>query len=446
MADLLALSSRIIDSGHADEPVNRVTNELSEIAPDLALVESFSHAAVWDSGAGLVSFDTSGTHTGADVVASIRTWRPNTAFSHLIYTHGHADHVGGSGYFAADATSRQDPVPQVIGHSNVAVRLDRYELTGLWNLYINARQFGGLRSELNLRVGGEDDGSIAMWVPPSARRFLPTSVVRPTTEIGDSASMMIGDQRVEFFHDKGETDDHLWTWLPEKKWLFSGDFIIWNFPNAGNPQKVQRYPREWAAALRKMSAVGPELLIPAHGLPIEGRDRIARVLDEIATALEDLENAVLAMMNAGETLDAIVHTVRVPDDTLAKPYLRPFYDEPEFVIRNIWRRYGGWWDGAPSRLKPSPDAKLATAIAELAGGAHRLIERAEQAQDAGDVRLASHLADLAAWAAPDDAAIHEVRARLYIARRKTETSLMAKGIFLGAAKESQAVVDGLANN
>ncbi|MFM1753044.1 MAG: hypothetical protein RL119_2006, partial [Actinomycetota bacterium] len=232
----------------------------------------------------------------------------------------------------------------------------------------------------------------------------------------------------------------------ERKWLFSGDFIIWNFPNAGNPQKVQRYPREWAAALRKMSAVGPELLIPAHGLPIEGRDRIARVLDEIATALEDLENAVLAMMNAGETLDAIVHTVRVPDDTLAKPYLRPFYDEPEFVIRNIWRRYGGWWDGAPSRLKPSPDAQLATAIAELAGGAQRLIERAEQAQDAGDVRLASHLADLAAWAAPDDAAIHEVRARLYIARRKTETSLMAKGIFLGAAKESQAVVDGLANN
>lgn len=445
MTDLLALSSRIIDSGHADEPVNRTTNELSEIAENLALVESFSHAAVWDSGSGLVSFDTSGVHTGADVVSSIRSWRPSAPFSHLVYTHGHADHVGGSGFFAADAADRQDPAPQVLGHTNVAVRLDRYDLTGMWNLFINARQFGGLRSELNLRVGGEEEG-VAVPVKSSARRFLPTSVVRPTTEVGDSASMMIGDQRVEFFHDKGETDDHLWTWFPENKWLFSGDFIIWNFPNAGNPQKVQRYPREWAAALRKMSAVGPELLVPAHGLPIEGRDRIARVLDEIATALEDLENAVLAMMNAGETLDAIVHTVRVPDDTLAKPYLRPYYDEPEFVVRNIWRRYGGWWDGAPSRLKPSPDAQLASALAELAGGAHRLIERAEEAQSTGDVRLASHLADLAAWAAPDDAAIHEVRSRLYTARRKTETSLMAKGIFLGAAKESQAVVDGLTNS
>lgn len=440
MADLLALSARFIDSGHADQPVNRVTNELSEIAADLALVESFSHAAVWDSGAGLVSFDTSGVHTGADVVASIRSWRPDPAFSHLVYTHGHADHVGGSGFFAADAAARNDPSPNVIGHANVAERLDRYERTSMWNLYINARQFGGLRSELNLQIGDDQDG-LSVPAAPTARRFLPTSVVRPTIEIDQSAVLTIGDQRVELFHDRGETDDHLWTWMPDKKWLFSGDFIIWNFPNAGNPQKVQRYPREWAVALRKMIAVGPELLIPAHGLPIEGRDRIARVLDEIATALEDLENAVVAMMNAGETLDTIIHTVQIPGDTLAKPYLRPFYDEPEFVIHNIWRRYGGWWDGAPSRLKPSPDAHLAAAIADLAGGAPRLMERAEQAQADGDFRLASHLADLAAWAAPDDVAIHEVRARLYITRRKSETSLMAKGIFLSAAKESQAVVD-----
>ena len=45
MADLLDLSTRIIDSGHTDQPVNRVTNELSEIADDLAVVESFKAAS-----------------------------------------------------------------------------------------------------------------------------------------------------------------------------------------------------------------------------------------------------------------------------------------------------------------------------------------------------------------------------------------------------------------
>ena len=46
MADLLGLSTRIIDSGLTDQPVNRVTNELSELDGALAMVESFSHSVL----------------------------------------------------------------------------------------------------------------------------------------------------------------------------------------------------------------------------------------------------------------------------------------------------------------------------------------------------------------------------------------------------------------
>jgi alkyl sulfatase BDS1-like metallo-beta-lactamase superfamily hydrolase len=249
----------------------------------------------------------------------------------------------------------------------------------------------------------------------------------------------IGSRTIELRHARGETDDHLWGWIPERKWLFAGDFVIWNFPNAGNPQKVQRYPVEWAAALRDMASLRPDILLPAHGLPVGGADRIEQMLTDIAGALEGLVEDVVEMMNAGEVLDTIVHTVRVDPDLLAKPYLRPLYDEPEFVVRGIWRRFGGWWDGAPSRLKPSPDAQLATELATLAGGADRLAARAAEAAGSGDFRIASHLADLAAWAEPDDRAIHGIRAEVYSARRKHETSLMAKGIFAGAARESESV-------
>ena len=190
-----------------------------------------------------------------------------------------------------------------------------------------------------------------------------------------------------------------------------------------------------------MIAAGPELLLPAHGLPIAGRERIARVLDDVATALEDLVRDVVAMMNSGATLDAIVHTVKVPAETLAKPYLRPLYDEPEFVIRGIWRQFGGWWDGAASRLKPAPDAALGAEVAALAGGAEVLLRRAEELMAAGDLRLACHLADLAGWAAPDDPGVHAARAAIFLARRRAEPSLMAKGIFAAAARESQMVVD-----
>ena len=42
----LELSARVIESGVVDEPLNRVTNEITELAENLAIVESFSHSAV----------------------------------------------------------------------------------------------------------------------------------------------------------------------------------------------------------------------------------------------------------------------------------------------------------------------------------------------------------------------------------------------------------------
>jgi glyoxylase-like metal-dependent hydrolase (beta-lactamase superfamily II) len=445
MADLLELAARIIDDRVTDEPVNRVTNQLSELGDGLAIVESFSHCVALRTGDELVAFDASGVATGAAVVDALRRWTPHPV-RHLVYTHGHADHIGGSGAFAGAYGA-----PTVIGHENVARRIDRYETTSGWNVAINARQFGGIRADRQLTLGlgdtdgdGSGDGDVvgAPGVDASRwRRFLPRDVLRPDVEVDDRRTLEVGGDVVELVHARGETDDHLWAWLPERRTVIAGDFLIWNFPNAGNPQKVQRYPIEWAAALRAMAACEPELLVPAHGLPIPGRDRIATVLTTIADTLEQLVADVLAMMNDDATLDEIVHTVRVPADTLALPYLRPLYDEPEFVVRNVWRQFGGWWDGAASRLKPARDADLAAVLAELAGGAAVLAARAERAASEGDFRLAGHLADLAGWAAPDDAHVHRTRAAVYRARRSAEPSLMSKGIFAAAARESEAIAE-----
>src|SRR5947199_3037088 len=119
------------------------------------------------------------------------------------------------------------------------------------------------------------------------------------------------------------------------------------------------------------------------------------------------------MMNAGARLDDIVHTVRAPAHLLARPYLQPVYDEPEFVVRNVWRLYGGWYDGNPAHLKPAPEARVATEIAALAGGAGRLADRARAVGEKGDLRLAAHLAEMAALAAPDDTAVQAARAEVF---------------------------------
>ncbi len=419
MPDLLALSARLIDEGDDGTPPNRVTTELSEIADDIAVIEAFSHVIVLRTDAGLMITDTSAEPFGAAVVKSMRTWA-NEPVHTILYTHGHIDHVGGARAFVDEAAATGAPAPRVVAHEKVAERFDRYDLTNGYNGVINQRQFG-------------NRGRLGMGAPTWFSDW-----VVPDTTFRDRLDLSVGSLAVELRHDKGETDDHAWAWLPEQRTILAGDFLTWVFPNAGNPQKVQRFPREWAVALRSMAAMQPELFIPAHGLPIGGAERIAGVLDEVAGALESLVEQTLALMNTGARLDQIVHEVRLPSDLLAKPYLRPVYDEPEFVVRNIWRLYGGWYDGNPAHLKPAPEAVVAAELAALAGGVSALAARAQEIVGAAP-HLAAQLIEWASQAAPDDPSIHAARAEVYAAVRAGELSLMSRGIYAAAVRDSEEV-------
>lgn len=422
----LDASTRIIDSGVLDAPVNRMNEELHELGEGVAIVESFSHSVVVDTGAGLVVFDTSTDRNGPKVVESMRSWRSDAVDS-IVYTHGHLDHVGGSGAFADDADARGQAAPRVIAHESLPPRFARYRNTSGYNRVINLRQFGGAATDL---------------AKSTERPFLPTSVLDPDVTYSDELTITVGDTTFEMHHCLGETDDHTWTWIPEHQMITAGDQFIWMFPNCGNPQKVQRYPLEWAQSLRAMAAKEPELFVPSHGLAIAGKDRIRTCLITVAETLENLVADVVDAMNAGAILDDIVHSVHVPAETLEIPYLKPMYDEPEFVVRNIWRLYGGWWDGSPARLKPPSDTAVGTELVALIGGVDPLIGRARVCSAEGDHRMACHLIDVACAAEPESAAVHEARIEIYTARRGVETSLMAKGIFKGAVSDSQQALSG----
>ncbi len=428
MTDLLALSSAVIDGQTSTAeagPLNRINFELSEITDQIAMVEAFSHCILIQTDDGLIAFDTSGVQGGEKVLSSIRGWS-NDPFHSLIYTHGHLDHVGGSGAFMKDAERRGHTKPQVVGHENLPKRFDRYELTDGYNTIINQRQFG----QFTRRGYKIQDGN----------SFIPEGTARPDLTYRERLDLDIGGNAVQLNHAKGETDDHTWAWIPHHKAICAGDFFIWCFPNAGNPQKVQRYPVDWALAMRDMAERDAELFLPAHGLPIQGKQRIKSVLNDVADSLEFLVKETLDRMNEGTRLDEIVHEVKLDPTILEKPYLQPIYDEPEFVVRNIWRMYGGWYDGNPAHLKPAPDKELALELANLAGGALNLAERSLTLMNSNP-RLACHLVELAVQAEPENKDLHEVRAQVYQHRRGIESSLMAKGIYGSAANESRVKLD-----
>jgi glyoxylase-like metal-dependent hydrolase (beta-lactamase superfamily II) len=402
-------------------PVGLSTSGMAEVADGVAFVPSFANVSAVATADGLFLVDTGSSFMAQQVHETLRAWSPDRLHT-AVYSHGHIDHVFGVPVWEAEATERGWPAPVVVAHEALPERFDRYIRTAGYNGIINRRQFAVDSLE---------------W---------PTEYRYPDRTYRDHLELEVGGARAELHHARGETDDHTWTWFPDRRVLCCGDLFIWASPNAGNPQKVQRYPQEWADALRRMLALfdrpegGPIVLLPGHGFPVVGEDRVRQALSDTAALLESLVEQTLALMNAGARLDEVIHTVTPPADLMARPYLQPVYDEPEFIVRTVWRRYGGWWDGNPATLKPAPERALAGELAALAGGAGTLAERAvallTSPGDEAALRVAGHLAELAWLASPDDPAIAEARRQVFTARADKASSTMAHGVFAWAARES----------
>ena len=410
-----------IDTVFEAHPVLTPYNQrqAEEIADGVLYHKGLSGTHALDSGESLVMLDTGAANDSETIHEAVRRWRPSSRLAVAVFSHHHVDHVFGVGPFDREADEQGAPRPLVYGHETMPWHFDRYKRTRGWNAAINRRQFA--------RAG----------LPLQPRFPWPGEYRYPDVTYRARLTVREGGLTLELHHTRGETEDATWTWVPELRLLAPGDLFIWAVPNAGNPQKVQRWVGEWAAGLREMSALGAEMLLPGHGFPIFGAERVRMALDDTAALLESIERQVLALMNSGATLDRVLHEVEISDEELEKPYLRPVYDHPQFLIRNIWRLYGGWYEGEPDQLLPAPRAEQAREWVALAGGLDAVLQRADAVRRDGNVRLACHVIEFAALAGPDSDEVHALRAEIYDARAEEQSSSMARGIFTYAADSSR---------
>lgn len=400
-----------------------LTGLCEEVLDGVLVYKGTATITAIDTGDALVMLDTGKPDESDNLLEQIHRWRPHTPIEAVVYSHHHLDHVGGAGALDADGLARFGRCPTVYAHDRVAANFDRYRRTRGYNAIINRRQ------SLHDRARS--------W--PGTYRY-------PDVTYPKDLTFRSGGLTFELHHAVGETDDHTWTWIPELSVLHTGDLFIWAVPNAGNPQKVQRYAGGWAEALRAMADLGAAVLLPGHGLPIIGADRVAQALDNTATLLETIEEQTVGLMNEGRSLDEILHEVDIPENLLAKPYLRPVYDDPAFIIRNVWRQFGGWYDGQPDQLLPAPRASLAHEIVTLSGGLDRVLDRVRALSKEEEWTMACHLVELTVLADPGSDAAHDLRADVYGRRAETVSSSIACHILRHAATSSRARCRDLASS
>ena len=390
---------------------------LTKVAPRTWFVMAdYVGLSAFETDEGLLLVDT-GTAESAETVYELIRKETDAPLHTVVFTHGHLDHAFGLKPWL-DAGEK----PRIIAHENLPRRFRTYMKTAPLNSHINSVQFG-------IAEG-------ISW-PHEAGEF-----AWPDTVYQERLTLNLGGERFELFHAKGETDDATWVWAADRKIVCGGDLLAGILPNCGNPQKVQRYPEEWADALEAIASVGADLLLPGHGKVVQGAEVIRERCLNTAAALRAIVEQTLAGLNAGKIHEEILATIEIPPELAKNWYIDPLYDRPEFIARNVIRKYGGWWNGYSAELMAAPMPQRAAEIVKLAGGVEQLAARARELKDS-DPALACHLAEWAALGAPESREAHECAIEVFEARAEDEIALMARGIFNHAVRRSEEALEAM---
>ena len=153
-----------------------------------------------------------------------------------------------------------------------------------------------------------------------------------------------------------------------------------------------RDPTVLLTGLDHLLGLKVEHLVGAHGIPISGRDAIARRVGRYRDAIQFLWDQTVRLTNRGLDSTELGHAIRLPAQCDLDHLTGEYYGVAEHHVRQIRNGLFGYFDGDESQLFPLPTAERCDRLIAGFGGRAKVRELAATAIDTDDLRWATELA------------------------------------------------------
>jgi len=347
----------------------------------------------------------------------------------IIYTHSHGDHRGGASVFADkymhDIYARKVPSTSLRGYDKIDDIIHLRSKRQFGSSLIPGEKISGI-AKVNRLSGGAYEG-----------------IIEPTILLEESrTNLSICGVNVDLVAAPGETDDHLYVWLPDSKVLLCGDNFYNSYPNLYAIRGAQyRDITLWIESLEKIISEEAEVLISGHAQPIIGKNKVKEVLTNYKEALSFVYEKTMEGINLGYTPDELVAFVKLPKSLDSLDYLKEYYGVIEWSVRAIYSGYLGWFDGNPSNLFPLNPMEESIKVLQLIGSNELVIKRISLAIENEEYQWACQLSDHFLNVNPDKNQVKKLKAKALYALAEMQISSNARHYFITVAKELEGVLD-----
>ena len=373
------------DQGLSQEHKKEFKKDLIEVTEDIYVGVGYglANSIMIETENSLVIVDTLGSVERAEELYQDFREISEKPIVAIVYTHNHLDHLGGATVFYNENET------EIYAQENIIYNLDNIATTIRPIIFQrSARQFGIPLPEEEIVHQG-----IGGFLEINDQETL--GLVRPTILFDDELTIEIDNLTFVLAHVPGETDDHLYVWIPKKKAVMVGDNFYRSFANLYAIRGTKfRNPMEWVDSLDKIRLLNAEHLVPSHSRPISGKENVEKALTDYRDGIQFVHDQTIRYANKGLTPDEIVQKVKLPKHLAESPYLQPFYGSISSYVRSTFSGYIGWFSGNISDLHPLTVEERAKKLEVMAQRQTKISDEAQNALDNGEYQWALELADM----------------------------------------------------